>query len=331
MAISEGGPPEPAARADMARVQIRPLEERDLDEADRIMRIAFGTYLKLPNPIEVFGDGDWVHTRYHGDPSAAFCAELDGEVVGSNFATRWGSFGFFGPLTVRVDLWDRGIAGRLMEPVMELFDRWSVRHAGLFTFPESPKHVALYNKFGFWPQQLNPVLAKELSVGTGGAGYHTFSAARETGSGEEALRSCQDVTGTVYEGLDLRREILAADRHGLGDTVLVFEGDSLVGLAVCHCGGGSEAGSGACYVKFGAVRSGPGAEPRFERLVDACEAFAAGRGLSVLMGGVNTARHGAYRTLLGRGYRAMINGLTMLRPNQPAYNRPDAYVIDDLR
>jgi hypothetical protein len=27
----------------------------------------------------------------------------------------------------------------------------------------------------------------------------------------------------------------------------------------------------------------------------------------------------------------MINGVTMLRPNEPAYNRPDAYVIDDLR
>jgi hypothetical protein len=104
-----------------------------------------------------------------------------------------------------------------------------------------------------------------------------------------------------------------------------------VGFAVCHCGGGTEAGSGTCFIKFGAVLPGDGAEARFERLVDACEAFAAERGLPRVLAGVNTARHGAYRALLGRGYRATLHGLTMLRPNGPAYNRPDAYVIDDLR
>jgi GNAT superfamily N-acetyltransferase len=312
-------------------VEIRPLEERDLDEADRIMRIAFGTYMKAPNPIEVFGDGDWVHTRYRADPAAAFCAELDGEVVGSNFAARWGSFGFFGPLTVRVDLWDQGIATRLMDPVMDLFERWGVRHAGLFTWPESPKHVGLYNKFGFWPQQLNPVLATETSGPAGPAAYETFSAAREEGSGDDVLKQCRGVAGAIHEGLDLEREIVAAYEQDLGDTVLLAEGDDLAGFAVCHCGGGTEAGSGACFVKFGAVLPGEAAEARFGRLVDACEALAAERGLSRLMAGVNTARHGAYRALLGRGYRAMINGLTMLRPNEPAYNRPDAYVIDDLR
>jgi hypothetical protein len=139
------------------------------------------------------------------------------------------------------------------------------------------------------------------------------------------------VTGAIYEGLDLEREIVAADEQGLGDTVLLAEGDRLAGLAVCHCGAGTEAASGACFVKFGAVLPGEGAEARFAGLVDACEALAAERGLSRLTAGVNTARHGAYRMLLGRGYRAMINGVTMLRPNEPAYNRPDAYVIDDLR
>lgn len=331
MAVSEQSAPDTEVDAVQADLKIRPLEARDLDEADRIMRTAFGTYLKAPNPIEVFGDGDWVHTRYHADPGAAFCAELGSEVVGSNFATRWGSFGFFGPLTVRVDLWDRGIACRLMDPVMELFERWGVRHAGLFTWPESPKHIALYNKFGFWPQQLNPVLARAISEPAAAVPYETFSALREQGSGDDVLEQCRAVTDAIYEGLDLEREIVSADRQGLGETVLLVEDEGLAGFAVCHCGARTEAGSGACFVKFGAVRPGEGAEARFEQLVEACEALAAGRGLSRLMAGVNTARHGAYRALLERGYRAIINGVTMLRPNEPAYNRPDAYVIDDLR
>jgi GNAT superfamily N-acetyltransferase len=327
-ATAERNPQEPGTPVELA---VRPLREDDLETADRVMRIAFGTYLKLPDPIQVFGDADYVRTRFAAAPDSAFAAELDGEVVGSNFATRWGSFAFFGPLTVRVDLWDRGIASRLMEPVLDLFERWGVRHAGLFTWPESPKHIALYNKLGFWPQQLNPVLATEISTPAVPVAYETFSAAREKGSEDDLLEQCREVAGAIYEGLDLQREIVATDRQGLGDTVLLAEGDRLAGFAVCHCGAGTEAGSGACFVKFGAVLPGEGANARFEQLVDACEDLAAGRGLSRLMAGVNTARHGAYRTLLGRGYRAMINGLTMLRPNEPAYNRPDVYVIDDLR
>jgi GNAT superfamily N-acetyltransferase len=309
-------------------VRIRPLEERDLDAADEIMRVAFGTHLEAPNPIEVFGDAQFVRTRYRADPDAAFCAEIDGEVVGSNFATRWGSFGFFGPLTVRPDLWGRGIASCLMDPVIELFDEWEVRHAALFTFPESTKHVGLYNKFGFWPQQLNPVLGKDVPAETAAPPYERFSAATD---GDAWLQRSCELTDAIYEGLDLEREILAVDDQGIGETILLVEGQELTGFAVCHCGGGSEAGSGACYVKFAAVAPGYGAEVRFNQLLEACEDLAASRGLHRLTAGVNTARHSAYRALLGRGYRPMLHGLTMVRPNGVAYNHPDAYVIDDLR
>lgn len=309
-------------------VRIRPLEERDLDAADEIMRVAFGTHLGAPNPVEVFGDAEFVRTRYRAAPDAAFCAELDGEVVGSNFATRWGSFGFFGPLTVRPDLWGRGIATRLMDPVVELFDEWEVRHAALFTFPESTKHVGLYNKFGFWPQQLNPVLGKDVPAATTAPSYESFSTATDRDAWLQ--RSCE-LTGAIYEGLELEREILAVDDQGLGETILLVEDEELTGFAVCHCGPGSEAGSGACYVKFAAVAPGYGAEERFHQLLEACEDLAASRGLHRLMAGVNTARHSAYRALLARGYRPMLHGLTMVRPNGVAYNHPDAYVIDDLR
>ncbi|HEY6684525.1 MAG TPA: GNAT family N-acetyltransferase [Propionibacteriaceae bacterium] len=132
-----------------AKVAIRALREDELDAADRVMRIAFGTFVGVPDPITVFGDADLVRSRFRAEPSWAFAAERDGEVVGSNFATGWGSFGFFGPLTVRVDLWDRGIASRLMEPIIDLFDQWQLRQAGLFTFAHSPKHIGLYQKFGF--------------------------------------------------------------------------------------------------------------------------------------------------------------------------------------
>jgi hypothetical protein len=146
-----------------------------------------------------------------------------------------------------------------------------------------------------------------------------------------ALADCRQLTDAIYPGLDLEREIRALDLQGLGDTILVPDDNHLTGFAVCHTGTGSEAGPGTCYVKFAAVAPGADAARRFERLLDACEAYAVGRGLSRLLVGVNTGRHDADRILLDRGHRPFALGVAMHRPNEPAYDRPDVYVLDDRR
>jgi hypothetical protein len=107
---------------------------------------------------------------------------------------------------------------------------------------------------------------------------------------------------------------------------------TLEGMAVCHCGAGSEAGGDTSYVKFAAVRPGEDAAMRFERLLDACEAYAAESGLGRLVAGVNTGRLDAYRCLLARGFRTETIGVSMrLRPEGPHFDTPAHYVIDDLR
>jgi GNAT superfamily N-acetyltransferase len=312
-------------------VSIRPLEEGDLPEADRIMRVAFGTFLGLPDPSGFMGDADYVGTRWLADPSAAFGAYVGDEVVGSNFATNWGSVGHFGPLTIRPDLWNRGVGSRLMEPIMECFARWGTEHAGLFTFADSPGHIHLYEKFGFWAGHLTAVMSKPVAEKRPPAlRWVRFS---ELSEGDRAaiLDSCRELTDAVYEGLDLEREMRAVEAQGLGDTVLLWEDAHLVGLAVCHWGGGTEAGSGGFYIKFGAIRPGPEAGEHFERLLDACEALATTQGAQRLIAGVNMGRHEAYRALLTRGFRTDLQAVAMHKPNEPGYNRSEVYVIDDWR
>ncbi|MFC8426808.1 GNAT family N-acetyltransferase [Streptomyces sp. NPDC057236] len=314
-----------------APVSVRPLVEPDLERADEIFRVAFGTFLGLPEPETFFGTADYVRTRWAADPQAAFAATVDGEVVGSNFAADWGSVGYFGPLSVRPDLWDRGIGRRLMEPVMDRFDSWENRHLGLFTFSHSPKHLELYRRYGFWPRFLTAVMRKRVTVGAvvpGRVLYGGLTAAERP----DALGLGRALTGAVHEGLSLEREITAVQAQGLGDTVLLEgAGSGLDGLAVCHCGAGSEAGEDVCFVKFGAVRPGPDAADRFERLLDACEQLAAEKGLGQLDAGTNLARQDAYRRMADRGFRTWLQGVTMHRPNEPGYSHPDAYVIDDWR
>jgi predicted N-acetyltransferase YhbS len=130
---------------------IRPLTKGDLAAARHICCTAFGTFLGAPEPENFWADRDYVYGRFGADHVASFAAELDGELVGSNFVTRWGSVGFFGPLTVRTDRRGQGIAKQLVEAVSTQLNEWGVRHAGLFTFPHSALHLGLYQNSAFMP------------------------------------------------------------------------------------------------------------------------------------------------------------------------------------
>jgi GNAT superfamily N-acetyltransferase len=306
--------------------------EADLEAADRVMRLAFGTFLKLPDPLRFMGDADYVHTRWGANPPAAFCAEAGGVIVGSVFVGNWGSVGFFGPLTVHPDYWDRGVAQMLMEQVMACFESWGTRHMGLYTFPTSLKHVGLYRKFGFWPRFLTIAMEKDVHVGGTAAevSWTTFSDV-PAGELEGMLERCRALTGKVFEGLDLVVEIRSVAAQRLGETVLLWTSDELAGLAVCHCGAGTEAGSGICYIKFGAVDPVRGGDSGFRRLLMACEGLAAQRGLEKLSGDVNTARQEAWAAMVDSGWRGKMVGVAMQRPNEPGYNRPGVFVIDDWR
>ena len=167
----------------------------------------------------------------------------------------WGSVGFFGPLTVRPELQERGVARALLARTMEQFNSWGTRHVGLFTFAQSAKHIALYQKHGFSARFLTAIMSAPVSARHGTAGWSRFSQLSEARQ-QEALRSCRDAAETLYPGLDLTEEIVATHAQGLGDTVLVEGAGGIAAFAVCHYGPRSEAGADNCFVKFGAVRGG---------------------------------------------------------------------------
>lgn len=310
---------------------IRAFAEADLPQAQRICRHAFGTFLGAPDLDDFWTDRDLVYNRHGAEHVASFAAEQNGALAGSNFATRWGSVAFFGPLTVRPDLWDSGIGQSLVAAACDQFAAWGAPHTGLFTFPQSTKHVGLYGKFGFHPRFLTAIMIAPAAGRPPVAGATRYSALPADGRAE-AEAGCRDVAGAQYDGLDLTGEIRNVAARGLGDTLLLRDQTSrLAGFAICHWGPASEAGEGCLFVKFGAVRPGPGAEARFDMLLDGAMALAREAGMPNLLAGVNTAREEAYRHLRGRGFRSVIQGVTMHRPNEPGYSRPGLYVLDDWR
>jgi GNAT superfamily N-acetyltransferase len=315
-------------------VKVGLLKQSELEEADRIVRLAFGTFLGLPNPVDFMGDRNFITPRWRSAHVKVIAARQGGRLIGSNVATRWGSFGFFGPLTVLPEYWDRGVAQRLLETTMTIFDRWGLRHSGLFTFPQSVKHVGLYQKFGYWPRYLTAIMTRTPETNpasqSGRADAPALLSALTRIQREQAIQACGKLTHKIDKGLNLAGEIRAVLAQRTGDVVLTYTHGVLDAFAVCLNGSGSEGGEKTCYVKFGAARGGAGAGERFDELLDACESFASSRGANV-EAGMNLAREDAYRRMRSHGYRVTMQGVAMQRPHADGFNRADAYVIDDWR
>ena len=317
---------------------IRPLAETEVADAGRIVRVAFATFLGVaPDDPRRPSDSDYVRSRWTADRDAVVAAEDAGKLIGTNFAANWGSFGFFGPLTVEPGYWNRGVGQMLLAPTMEIFRRWGSRHLGLFTFPHSPKHMVLYQKFGFWPRDLVAIMAKETPPASGA---HSRAEAYETTRLSEAkkediasiIAACRDLTNAIFDGLDLEREIRSVATQKLGDTILVWDDSKLAAFAVCHSGPGSEAGSGVCYVKFAAVHPGRRASEAFERLHDGIEAYARVAHAPKITAGVNLARREAFQAMRARGFRTEMQGVAMETGDAGSgYNRAGVYVLDDWR
>jgi hypothetical protein len=216
-----------------------------------------------------------------------------------------------------------------MSALMARADARGFDLAGLFTFPDSPIHIRLYEGFGFVPNTLTPVMAKAVEGAEKAAPDCVLYSALSRAGRESALADCRVLSGAVFPGLDLSREIEAISAQGLGETVLIRANGGLAGFALCHIGPGSEAGSGTLFVKFAACR--PGDQAGFERLLAACESLARAKGVPRLVAGCNTAREEAYRLMQARGFRAEIVGVAMHRPGQAGYNRPGMFVLDDWR
>jgi len=316
-------------------IRVCPLAESELRDADRILRVAFGTFLGLPDPMQFMGDASYVHTRWKADPSAVVAAHHGEKLVGTNFAANWGSFGFFGPLTVEPAYWNRGVAQQLLAPTMDIFKRWNSAHLGLYTFSNSTMHVGLYQKFGFWPRDLVSVMSKQLGASSHSAApapkYSLFSGYKDDTRGQ-LLDACREVTEANFDGLDVQREIRSVAAQKLGDTVLLWDNSRLQAFAVCHTGRGSEAGTGACYVKFAAARPGPAAAKNLLSLIEAVEGFARFVEATKVMAGVNFARREVFAELSRRGFRTEMLGVAMESgAASSGYNRAGVYILDDWR
>ena len=306
-------------------MEIKALTVSNLDEVENLYRVAFSKHIGIVDPT-TFSAGSSLKSRFEIAPDGAFGTFIDNKLVAAIFCTAWGSFGFLGPLVVLPEYWGNGLAKPLIQKSDQFYEDKEVDLAGLYTFSNSPKHIALYQKFGYWSKQLTMLMSAIVSSEITERQSVLFSEL-DAKAQSKYLESTKQLCDGIYKGLDVSCEIKALATCKIGNTLFIEEDGAITGFAVCHYGHGSEATSNNSYIKFAAATN----QEQFSRLLDQCLKLSSEAGVTHMVAGVNTARHEAYVTMLESGFKIQVAAVAMLRSQHDGFNRPGAFVIDDWR
>ncbi len=334
-----------------SKVQIRRVKKGDLSRIRDVIEQTFADFLERQlgtRPRQAFGGAQYVHHRWLMEPWGCFVAEEDGaKIVGTALAVNWGSVGLLGPVAVLTNYQNQSIGQQLIRAVEEFFEENKVQVHGTVTYPTSPKHLFLYHRFGYRPKQLMAVMTRVLDrspslrppvgipvlkppVKQVGVTVRKYSSLEESKK-KATLGRLHRITNGVCRGLDLSKEIEIVDGLALGDTLVLERGKDLLGFAVYHAPGVSEAPAGALYVKYLAIDPAHKKVEHLEHFVSAIEELAHEMGLARVILPVYLKYHTAYSTLVRLGYQIEFTMVRMQRGKQEDYEDPTHLVLDDWR
>jgi GNAT superfamily N-acetyltransferase len=313
---------------------IRKMRGKEADVVRQVDALAFGAWVR-----QVRGEAAQLYRRTltnvmvcrEKDPDGCFVAQEDedGRIVGFIFSRTWGGVGWFGTFAVLPEYQGRGIGKRLIAASLDYLRRDPRRVIGLETMPASPYNLGLYLRQEFQPRLPTLLLSKE-PVRSGGDDMHLQRwslAGAETR--ERWLVDLQEATGRIRPGLDYSKEIVSTLRHGLGETVVLADGGTAVGLSVVGLVSGWE-GTGAerATVQALALRPDHTGDNTFRALLATTEALARTRGKRTLALTVNSRHTWAVERLLEWGYR--VDGVTVRMVLQGTDEGPSTDGLVDL-
>jgi predicted N-acetyltransferase YhbS len=327
----------------LPKVQIRRVRKGDLSRTRDVFEQTFGDFLERQlgtRPRQAFSGAQYVHHRWLMEPWGCFVAEEDNsKIVGAALATTWGSVGLLGPVAVLTHYHNQTIGQQLMRATQEFFDENKTTLQGAMTYPTSPKHLALYHKFGYRPKALAAITSRPLDKNGARAAarpprgtlvVRRFSTLEETKK-KAALARFHRITNAICRGLELAKEVEIVDGLALGDTLLLERGRDLVGFAIYHTPGVSEAPTGALYVKYLAIDPAQKKPEHLEQFITAIEDLGQELGVQRVILPVYMRYWQAYATLLKCGYQIDFTMLRMQKGKQEDYEDPSHLVLDDWR
>ena len=323
-------------------IRIRRVRKGDLSKIREVVELAFGEFFEQilgARPRQVFGGAQYVHHRWLMEPWGCFVAEYeDGKIIGTNITVVWGTIGLFGPFAVSPSYQNQQIGQQLLKTTLDFFKENHVTLEGLATAPGSAKHLVLYQKFEFKPKLLVAITGKPLDrreviqpvKPRSGPRIRRFSTLSEREKKGTLLRM-RKITHQIYRGMDLTKEVEIVDGLALGDTLLLERDRELLGFAICHTPGVSEAPQGALYVKFLAIDPARRRPEYFRELLAAAEEMGMAQSIQRMICPVYTGYWRAFQALLDSGYGIDFTLVRMKRGKSEDYENPEDFILDDWR
>lgn len=248
----------------------------------------------------------WRYAIADADAGALFWRASNGEVAAFNMVHRSGTEGWMGPLAVRQDFQGAGLGKDVVRHGAEWLKRAGATVIGLETMPRTLDNIGFYSTQGFIPGRLT--LTTTLDAAHAARPPRLFGRLSSVEK-ELALEECRRLLDSLLPGYDHTREIVLTDELALGDTLLLHDGDDLVGFALCHT---IPLVEGRMREELRVLKLVLADDRYFEEMAGALRDFARRSGtrrVAIRMQGEYTA---AYRQLIALGARVRWSDLRMV-------------------
>ena len=172
--------------------------------------------------------------RYAIDDAAAgamLWRDDAGTIAAFNIAHRSGVEGWMGPLAVRDDCQGEGRGKMIVNAGIAWLKGEGCRVIGLETMPRTMENIGFYAGLGFVPGHLTITLTMAAEHA---AHPPRLLSALPSSARADAVLACASLLAESLPGYDYTREIQLTHELGLGDTLLLHDGEALAGFALCH-------------------------------------------------------------------------------------------------
>lgn len=239
-----------------------------------------------------------------------------GRVVAFNVAHLSGTESWMGPLAVHPDQQGHGLGKSVVGAGVELLRKSGAKVIGLETMPRTMDNIGFYSSLGLVPRYLtltvtidgvfSPVMSGRLRAVRLGS-----LAADEL---DHAVDVCRLLASEILPGYDFTRELRLTEELALGDTLMLFDGDTLRAFALCHSVPLVE---GRVREELRVLKLVARKDEDFELLVTALSDHARRSGTRRVALRMQGQYPSAYRRLMNRGARVRWSDLRMTLEGYP--------------
>jgi len=173
----------------------------------------------------------WRYAIEDADDGAMLWRDDRGHIVAFNMVHRSGTEGWMGPLAVRTEFQGTGIGKEIVTRGIEWLKSQGASIIGLETMPRTMDNIGFYSRQGFLPGRLTITSTLEATHDDVPA---KLISRLSPSARDDAVKECHSLVHRLLPGYDYTREILLTGELALGDTVLLYHGDRLIGYALAH-------------------------------------------------------------------------------------------------